>query len=226
MAEQGRGVPLGPRPCCPWGPNHHQGSAPPSPRLLGPPQQTTRGSAEPPAPLAHPRFSRSATGPTQGTATAHADPVSWATPEVSRERPPEVTHRDRGGVARDTGAGIPNGGAGGEGWQCRVAALPGRVGEFRGCGTGWDGLERPFHVASVGFKVPEGFRPVPAAYGALRCRGRSAAMPRVTLRGVTVDFPFQPYECQETYMAKVLECLQTVRPPSANVHCSSSPSGL
>uniref|UniRef100_A0A8C9L7R5 Helicase ATP-binding domain-containing protein n=1 Tax=Pavo cristatus TaxID=9049 RepID=A0A8C9L7R5_PAVCR len=34
-------------------------------------------------------------------------------------------------------------------------------------------------------------------------------MPRITLRGVTVDFPFQPYECQETYMAKVLECLQT-----------------
>ncbi|XP_015152087.2 regulator of telomere elongation helicase 1 isoform X3 [Gallus gallus] len=34
-------------------------------------------------------------------------------------------------------------------------------------------------------------------------------MPRVTLRGVTVDFPFQPYECQETYMTKVLECLQT-----------------
>uniref|UniRef100_A0A8C2T1Y0 Regulator of telomere elongation helicase 1 n=1 Tax=Coturnix japonica TaxID=93934 RepID=A0A8C2T1Y0_COTJA len=34
-------------------------------------------------------------------------------------------------------------------------------------------------------------------------------MPRITLRGVTVDFPFQPYECQEIYMAKVLECLQT-----------------
>ncbi|KFZ57964.1 Regulator of telomere elongation helicase 1, partial [Antrostomus carolinensis] len=33
-------------------------------------------------------------------------------------------------------------------------------------------------------------------------------MPRITLNGVTVDFPFQPYQCQEAYMAKVLECLQ------------------
>ncbi|XP_009997011.1 PREDICTED: regulator of telomere elongation helicase 1 [Chaetura pelagica] len=33
-------------------------------------------------------------------------------------------------------------------------------------------------------------------------------MPRVTLSGVAVDFPFQPYPCQEVYMAKVLECLQ------------------
>ncbi|XP_010212249.1 PREDICTED: regulator of telomere elongation helicase 1 isoform X2 [Tinamus guttatus] len=33
-------------------------------------------------------------------------------------------------------------------------------------------------------------------------------MPRITLNGVPVDFPFQPYKCQETYMAKVLECLQ------------------
>ncbi|XP_071428784.1 regulator of telomere elongation helicase 1 isoform X2 [Pithys albifrons albifrons] len=33
-------------------------------------------------------------------------------------------------------------------------------------------------------------------------------MPRITLRGITVDFPFQPYPCQEAYMDKVLECLQ------------------
>ncbi|KAM8996481.1 regulator of telomere elongation helicase 1 isoform 2-T2 [Ara ararauna] len=33
-------------------------------------------------------------------------------------------------------------------------------------------------------------------------------MPRITLNGITVDFPFQPYACQEAYMAKVLECLQ------------------
>uniref|UniRef100_A0A8B9NZY8 Regulator of telomere elongation helicase 1 n=1 Tax=Apteryx owenii TaxID=8824 RepID=A0A8B9NZY8_APTOW len=33
-------------------------------------------------------------------------------------------------------------------------------------------------------------------------------MPKITLNGVTVDFPFQPYKCQEAYMAKVLECLQ------------------
>uniref|UniRef100_A0A8B9TBW6 Regulator of telomere elongation helicase 1 n=1 Tax=Anas platyrhynchos TaxID=8839 RepID=A0A8B9TBW6_ANAPL len=33
-------------------------------------------------------------------------------------------------------------------------------------------------------------------------------MPRITLNGVPVDFPFQPYKCQEVYMTKVLECLQ------------------
>ncbi|XP_036039620.1 regulator of telomere elongation helicase 1 isoform X5 [Onychomys torridus] len=33
-------------------------------------------------------------------------------------------------------------------------------------------------------------------------------MPRVVLDGVTVDFPFQPYQCQQEYMTKVLECLQ------------------
>ncbi|XP_054433526.1 regulator of telomere elongation helicase 1 [Pteronotus mesoamericanus] len=33
-------------------------------------------------------------------------------------------------------------------------------------------------------------------------------MPKITLNGVTVDFPFQPYKCQEAYMTKVLECLQ------------------
>ncbi|XP_064023724.1 regulator of telomere elongation helicase 1 isoform X2 [Pogoniulus pusillus] len=33
-------------------------------------------------------------------------------------------------------------------------------------------------------------------------------MPRLTLNGITVDFPFQPYPCQVVYMEKVLECLQ------------------
>lgn len=33
-------------------------------------------------------------------------------------------------------------------------------------------------------------------------------MPKIALRGVTVDFPFQPYPCQEEYMSRVLECLQ------------------
>ncbi|XP_008589275.1 PREDICTED: LOW QUALITY PROTEIN: regulator of telomere elongation helicase 1 [Galeopterus variegatus] len=33
-------------------------------------------------------------------------------------------------------------------------------------------------------------------------------MPKITLNGVTVDFPFQPYRCQQEYMTKVLECLQ------------------
>ncbi|XP_009865860.1 PREDICTED: regulator of telomere elongation helicase 1, partial [Apaloderma vittatum] len=33
-------------------------------------------------------------------------------------------------------------------------------------------------------------------------------MPKIKLSGITVDFPFQPYECQEAYMSKVIECLQ------------------
>ncbi|XP_063815226.1 regulator of telomere elongation helicase 1 isoform X5 [Pseudophryne corroboree] len=33
-------------------------------------------------------------------------------------------------------------------------------------------------------------------------------MPQVQVSGVTVDFPFTPYKCQEDYMARVLECLQ------------------
>ncbi|XP_007952887.2 regulator of telomere elongation helicase 1 [Orycteropus afer afer] len=33
-------------------------------------------------------------------------------------------------------------------------------------------------------------------------------MPKITVNGVSVDFPFQPYRCQQEYMAKVLECLQ------------------
>nr|XP_020668087.1 regulator of telomere elongation helicase 1-like [Pogona vitticeps] len=33
-------------------------------------------------------------------------------------------------------------------------------------------------------------------------------MPKIQLNGITVDFPFQPYKCQEEYMSKVLECLQ------------------
>ncbi|XP_056405263.1 regulator of telomere elongation helicase 1 isoform X2 [Hyla sarda] len=32
-------------------------------------------------------------------------------------------------------------------------------------------------------------------------------MPQLELCGVTVDFPFTPYKCQEDYMSKVLECL-------------------
>uniref|UniRef100_A0AAR2L997 Regulator of telomere elongation helicase 1 n=1 Tax=Pygocentrus nattereri TaxID=42514 RepID=A0AAR2L997_PYGNA len=33
-------------------------------------------------------------------------------------------------------------------------------------------------------------------------------MPPLTLRGITVDFPFTPYPCQKDYMSKVIECLQ------------------
>ncbi|XP_026187920.1 regulator of telomere elongation helicase 1 isoform X2 [Mastacembelus armatus] len=33
-------------------------------------------------------------------------------------------------------------------------------------------------------------------------------MPSLSLSGVTVDFPFPPYDCQKDYMSKVIECLQ------------------
>ncbi|XP_069035420.1 regulator of telomere elongation helicase 1 isoform X1 [Lepisosteus oculatus] len=33
-------------------------------------------------------------------------------------------------------------------------------------------------------------------------------MPKITLKGIAVDFPFTPYKCQEDYMNKVIECLQ------------------
>ncbi|KAE8574306.1 hypothetical protein XENTR_v10003373 [Xenopus tropicalis] len=33
-------------------------------------------------------------------------------------------------------------------------------------------------------------------------------MPQVPVAGLTVDFPFQPYKCQEDYMGKVIQCLQ------------------
>ena len=34
-------------------------------------------------------------------------------------------------------------------------------------------------------------------------------MPRVRLRGVDVEFPFQPYAPQRLYMEKVIEAVQT-----------------
>ncbi|XP_058859713.1 regulator of telomere elongation helicase 1 isoform X2 [Acipenser ruthenus] len=33
-------------------------------------------------------------------------------------------------------------------------------------------------------------------------------MPTIELNGITVDFPFTPYPCQEDYMSKVITCLQ------------------
>lgn len=34
-------------------------------------------------------------------------------------------------------------------------------------------------------------------------------MPYLNVKGVQVSFPFEPYQCQVTYMEKVMECLQT-----------------
>jgi regulator of telomere elongation helicase 1 len=32
-------------------------------------------------------------------------------------------------------------------------------------------------------------------------------MPLLVIRDVPIDFPFKPYECQEVYMERVLQCL-------------------
>ena len=36
-------------------------------------------------------------------------------------------------------------------------------------------------------------------------------MVQIKIRGVDVDFPFPPYDCQVSYMEKVIHCLQEVR---------------
>lgn len=36
-------------------------------------------------------------------------------------------------------------------------------------------------------------------------------MVQIQIRGVDVDFPFPPYDCQVSYMEKVIQCLQGVR---------------
>lgn len=36
-------------------------------------------------------------------------------------------------------------------------------------------------------------------------------MTSVNIRGINVNFPFEPYEIQKVYMEKVIECLQTER---------------
>ena len=33
-------------------------------------------------------------------------------------------------------------------------------------------------------------------------------MVHIKIRGIEVDFPFQPYKCQVDYMEKVIACLQ------------------
>ena len=39
----------------------------------------------------------------------------------------------------------------------------------------------------------------------------SKIMVQVQIRGIDVNFPFQPYGCQVSYMEKVIQCLQEVR---------------
>lgn len=35
-------------------------------------------------------------------------------------------------------------------------------------------------------------------------------MPQLDVKGVMVEFPFEPYTCQKSYMEKVITCLQEV----------------
>jgi regulator of telomere elongation helicase 1 len=46
-------------------------------------------------------------------------------------------------------------------------------------------------------------------------------MPVYSIRGVNVDFPFDAYDCQITYMDRVIESLQQVTrvPRSSNPAC-------
>ena len=36
-------------------------------------------------------------------------------------------------------------------------------------------------------------------------------MVQIHIKGVTIEFPFTPYDCQVSYMEKVIQCLQEVR---------------
>ena len=36
------------------------------------------------------------------------------------------------------------------------------------------------------------------------------SMVQIQIRGVSIDFPFPPYDCQVSYMEKVIQCLQEV----------------
>jgi len=44
----------------------------------------------------------------------------------------------------------------------------------------------------------------------LLCLYSVGKMPFVTASGIQVNFPFEPYPCQVTYMEKVITCLKEV----------------
>ncbi|XP_032951406.1 regulator of telomere elongation helicase 1 isoform X3 [Rhinolophus ferrumequinum] len=104
--------------------------------------------------------------------------------------------------------------AGGDGFNVRVGSEIASLRQLEAgrhllCGQGflWRTASCPnakgwHHLSGVAETTQPAFQPtsVPSR--------EQANMPKITLNGVTVDFPFQPYKCQEEYMTKVLECLQ------------------
>lgn len=54
------------------------------------------------------------------------------------------------------------------------------------------------------------FRSENKCYGGYLSPSRWHIMTTLKLNGVTVNFPFTPYDCQKDYMTKVIECLEKV----------------
>lgn len=80
------------------------------------------------------------------------------------------------------------------------------------CPRGSCGEQHHVPVPRAGITCLVWLRPTRPAFQPTSVLSRGQAnMPKITLNGVVVDFPFQPYKCQEEYMTKVLECLQKVK---------------
>lgn len=62
-------------------------------------------------------------------------------------------------------------------------------------------------------RKPAPFPPTPSPAAASTATG--GEMPVYTIRGIDVDFPFDAYDCQITYMDRVIESLQQVSNPPA-----------
>lgn len=165
--------------------------------------------ASEPGGLSHSRRELRGSG-RRGTGRAGVSFFTSQLPGIGRYRPalgrvrgeglPEVTAAARppgslatNGLAPISAAGVP--------W--RAASCPGA--------SGW---RHPPAVAGA-LKYAEGVLSRTPTQPALQPPSEPsrepAAMPKITLNGVTVDFPFPPYKCQEEYMSKVLECLQKVK---------------